>query len=100
MLHLQSRLDDFELFKPGRMLIKDGEVEKISRKSVQTRYLILLSDCLLYTSYIGLGTSLKVTYTIPIRDLQVRAVPPSPDQLSPTEFEITSSVTAFTIRAK
>ena len=81
------------------MLIKDGEVEKISRKLVQTRYLILLSDCLLYTSYIGLGTSLKVGYTIPLGDLQVRAVPPSPDRPSPTEFEITSSVTTFTIRA-
>ena len=97
MLHLQSRLEDFELIKPGRNLLKEGEFEKLSRTgSVQTRYLILLSDSLLYTYYIGIGTSLKVGYTIPIGDLQVKALPAD----RPTEFEVTSSVTSFTIRAK
>ena len=28
--------------------MKEGELEKMSRKGVNTRYFVLLSDCLLY----------------------------------------------------
>jgi hypothetical protein len=65
MLRLQSRLGDWELIRPGRELVKEGELHKISRKGAGgTRYFVLLSDCLLYTSYQGAwagdSTSLKV----------------------------------------
>ena len=43
MLQLQSRLGDyFELIRPGRDLIKEGELQKVSRKGVGPRYFILL----------------------------------------------------------
>jgi hypothetical protein len=51
MLKLQSRLGDWEFIRPGRELLKEGELQKISRKGVGPRYFVLLSDCLLYTSY-------------------------------------------------
>ena len=38
MLRLQSRLGDWELIKPGRELIKEGELHKISRKGFGSRY--------------------------------------------------------------
>ena len=64
MLKLQSRLGDWEFIRPGRELVKEGELAKISRKGVTSRYLALLSDCLLYCSYQGSwagdNTSLKV----------------------------------------
>jgi hypothetical protein len=64
MLRLQSRLGDWELIRPGRELVKEGELHKISRKGAGTRYFILLSDCLLYCSYQGAwagdNTNLKV----------------------------------------
>ena len=64
MLRLQSRLGDWELIRPGRELVKEGELHKISRKGAGTRYFVLLSDCLLYTSYTGAwagdSTNLKV----------------------------------------
>ena len=64
MLKLQSRLGDWEFIRPGRELVKEGELAKISRKGVASRYLALLSDCLLYCSYHGSwagdNTSLKV----------------------------------------
>ena len=78
MLQLQSRLGDyFELIRPGRDLIKEGELQKVSRKGVGPRYFILLSDCLLYTSYSGSWsgsdtTSLRVSYQIPLSTLSVR----------------------------
>jgi len=64
MLRLQSRLGDWELIRPGRELVKEGELHKISRKGAGTRYFVLLSDCLLYTTYTGAwagdSTNLKV----------------------------------------
>merc|ERR1712168_1591828 len=53
MLKLQSRLGDWEFIRPGRDLVKEGELQKISRKGVTSRYFALLSDCLLYCSYQG-----------------------------------------------
>ena len=82
MLQLQSRLGDyFELIRPGRDLIKEGELQKVSRKGAGPRYFILLSDCLLYTTYSGSWsgsntTSLRVSYQIPLSTLSVQ-LPPS-----------------------
>ncbi|KNC99883.1 uncharacterized protein SPPG_05256 [Spizellomyces punctatus DAOM BR117] len=39
-----------DLVTPGRRLIRRGKVQKICRRRHQTRYLILLSDFLIYTS--------------------------------------------------
>ena len=96
LLHLQSKLGNFALIKPGRELIKEGELQKISRKEVVPRYFILLSDCLLYTSYHS-STSLKVSYVIMLNQLRL-SVPTSEEYQ--TEFSITSNVRSVTIRAK
>jgi len=97
---LQSRLGDFELIKPGRELVKEGELQKISRKEVVPRYFILLSDCLLYTTYHGTwvdgSTSLKVSYVIMLNQLRI-SVPQS--EAFQTEFSITSNVRSVTVRA-
>merc|ERR1719410_3208111 len=100
MLKLQSRLGDWEFIRPGRDLVKEGELQKISRKGVTSRYFALLSDCLLYCSYQGSwagdSTSLKVGYTIPLNQLQVQ-VPTAEDFQN--EFSITSNVRSCTLRA-
>merc|ERR1719410_3210274 len=101
MLKLQSRLGDWEFIRPGRDLVKEGELQKISRKGVTSRYFALLSDCLLYCSYQGSwagdSTSLKVGYTIPLNQLQVQ-VPTAEDYQN--EFSITSNVRSCTLRAR
>merc|ERR1719410_1770712 len=101
MLKLQSRLGDWEFIRPGRDLVKEGELQKISRKGVTSRYFALLSDCLLYCSYQGSwagdSTSLKVGYTIPLNQLQVQ-VPTAEDFQN--EFSITSNVRSCTLRAR
>ena len=104
MLKLQTRLGDLELIRPGRDLVKEGELQKISRKGVGPRYFVLLSDCLLYCTYSGStwsgeatpDTPLRVTYRIPLTTLQVR-VPPSFDDAH-SEFYITSPVRSCTLR--
>ena len=101
MLNLQSRLGDWEVIQPGRELLREGELVKISRKREDIRYLILLTDCLLYTSYTGnlslSSASLRVSYTIPLSDLQV-TIPHNQEQQ--TRFSITSSVRSCTLRAR
>merc|ERR1719410_1778743 len=101
MLKLQSRLGDWEFIRPGRDLVKEGELQKISRKGVTSRYFALLSDCLLYCSYQGSwagdSTSLKVGYTIPLNQLHVH-VPTAEDFQN--EFSITSNVRSCTLKAR
>lgn len=109
MLQLQSRLGDyFELIKPGRDLIKEGELQKISRKGISPRYFILLSDYLLYTTYSGSWsgsdtTSLRVSYQIPLSTLTVKLPPTShlntADGEMATELHLTSPIRSFGVRA-
>jgi len=42
LLQLQSQLGNYEIIKPGRMFLKDGELFKLSRKGMQPRYFILV----------------------------------------------------------
>ncbi len=107
MLKLQSRLGDTELIRPGRELVKEGELQKISRKGEGPRYFVLLSDCLLYCTYSGWShdgsdpattSALRVTYRIPLTALQVRA-PPSAEGHYALEFNVTSPVRSCTLRA-
>ena len=102
ILHLQSRIDNFELFKAGQELIKEGELVKMSRNKEDERYFILLSDCLLFCHYYGAlaydsDRFLTVKYNIPIQQIRVSVVNA---ETFPTEFSITSKVRGFTVRAK
>ena len=103
LLHLQSRLGDFELIRPGRELVREGELMKISRKEVVPRYFILMSDCLLYCSHYGAGawvddnSGLRVSYVIMLNHLKV-TVPTA--ETFQTEFSITSNVRSVTVRTR
>ena len=101
MLNLQSRLGDWEVISPGRELVKEGELIKISRKREDLRYFILLTDCLLYATYTGnlslSSASLRVSYTIPLNHLQIQL---PLDENSQNEFSITSSVRSCTLRRR
>ena len=109
MLSLQSRLGDYQIILPGRDLIKEGELLKISRKGTNARYFVLLSDCLLYcTSYSTslVGASLRVSYNIPLDHLKI-SLPSSPhdndvieENDDVLEFSITSNVRSCTLRAR
>ena len=98
MLRLQSRLGKQDLVRPGRDLVKEGQLEKISRKEIVSRYFVLLSDCLLYCYFSGSLGGLRCGYQIPIEALTVKG----PGQNDPyqTEFSITSNITSFSARAK
>ncbi|RZF42354.1 hypothetical protein LSTR_LSTR004162 [Laodelphax striatellus] len=97
LLQIQEQLGNYELIKPSRRFIKEGELCKLSRKESQLRYFILLNDCLLYTTFYGSMTGFRVKYELPLSGMKV-TVPQSDD--CRTEFSIISSTRSFTLRAK
>ncbi|XP_069694578.1 uncharacterized protein [Periplaneta americana] len=99
LLQLQSQLGNYEIIKPGRMFLKDGELFKLSRKGMQPRYFILLNDCLLYTSYYGSvqSSGLKVNYELPLSSMKVN-IPQAEDYHN--EFSIISVKRSFTLSAQ
>ena len=63
MFQLQSRLGESDLIKPNRILIKEGDILKISRNTVNSRYLVLFNDCILYAKKNATG-DLRVSQNI------------------------------------
>ncbi|RWS16383.1 uncharacterized protein B4U79_07471 [Dinothrombium tinctorium] len=56
LLRIQSSLiGSHEIVKPGRIILKDGELKKLSRKEMQPRLFILCNDCLFYLTTIQQG---------------------------------------------
>ena len=74
---LQDRLGETDLVQADRELIKEGEVQKISRNAVDLRYLILCNDCLIYAKYSSASLvnadydGLRSKYRIPLNSLSV-----------------------------
>ncbi|CAG2053700.1 unnamed protein product [Timema podura] len=102
LLQLQSQLgeSDFEVIKPGRMVIREGELFKLSRKVMQPRYFILLNDCLLYTSYYGgsmPSSGLKLNYVLSLTGMKV-FIPKAEDYQN--EFSIISTTRSFMLSAR
>ncbi|XP_050529267.1 FYVE, RhoGEF and PH domain-containing protein 6-like isoform X2 [Daktulosphaira vitifoliae] len=97
LLQIQSQLGNYVIIKPGRELIKDGELYKLSRKDMQLRYFILLNDCFLYTSYYGTVSGLKINYELPLSGMKV-FIPLTDDHYN--EFNIITITRSFTLRAR
>lgn len=99
LLQLQAQLNNYEIIKPGRIFLKEGELLKLSRKDSQPRYFILLNDCLLYTSYYGSGlaSGLKVNSELPLGGMKVTT--PQAEEFH-NEFSIISSTRSFTLMAR
>ncbi|KAK7079185.1 FYVE, RhoGEF and PH domain-containing protein 5 [Halocaridina rubra] len=88
----------YELIRPGRDLLKEGELLKLCRRVMQPRYYILLSDVLLYTSYIssGPGGALKLNYELPLEGMRVET--PKAEDFK-NEFSVISTSRSFTLQA-
>jgi len=99
LLQLQSRVSNCEIVKPGRIIIKEGELNKVSRKMLQPRYFILFNDSLIYTSYVGspsVSSGLKLHHELPLLRMEVR-LPAAAN--SDTDFNVISTARSFTLAA-
>ncbi|KAA0187848.1 hypothetical protein HAZT_HAZT008847 [Hyalella azteca] len=87
-----------ELIKPGRQVLKQGELMKLSRRGMQPRYFVLLSDVLLYTSYSSSGNAmLRLNTELPLEGMKVSK--PIADDFK-AELTIRATQRSFTLQAR
>lgn len=96
--HEGSRGPRYELLRPGRYLLKEGELLKLCRREMQPRYFILLSDVLLYTSFASSspGGALRLNYELPLEGMRVET--PRAEDFK-NEFSVISTSRSFTLQA-
>ncbi|KAK3595627.1 hypothetical protein CHS0354_009591 [Potamilus streckersoni] len=95
LLEIQrSLIGQFEVIKPGRDFLKDGELKKLSRKEMQPRKFFLFSDVLLYTTPVPTGY--RLNNVLPLIGMKVTV--PNQDEFK-TEFSIISVQRSFTVVA-
>ncbi|KAK3770959.1 hypothetical protein RRG08_029050 [Elysia crispata] len=95
LLEIQrSLVGSFEVIQPGRVLIMQGELEKVSRKEMQPRMFFLFSDVLLYTTPVTTGN--KINNILPLIGMKVIS-PKLEDHEN--EFNIISVQRSFTLCA-
>nr|XP_047122541.1 uncharacterized protein LOC101234523 isoform X2 [Hydra vulgaris] len=96
VLRIQSMIVNHkDLIKPGRFLVKEGSLQKMSRKELQQRIFILFTDTLLYCSSVG-QTQLKLIHDLPLTEMVVQ-YPEFEDMTS--EFSIVSKKRSFYLKA-
>lgn len=52
LLSIQSQLGDYEIIRPGRYFVKEGELYKLCRKDMKLRFFILVSLVYEVTHYL------------------------------------------------
>lgn len=107
LLAIQSRLGETDLVQANRELVKEGVLQKISRHGVDSRYLILCNDCLLYAKFSSTAAiaaaadaataPLNLRYKIPLTTLSVAVA--GNDGEFPLDFNIVSTVRSCALRA-
>ena len=99
MIEIEKTLVGFSesLLSPGRRFIRRGKVTKISRRSHQTRELILFSDILIYASYGLLEDQFLFPRKLNLEDCQIRDVPDS--ETVTNIFEIVNPEKSFAVYA-
>ncbi|XP_076448125.1 uncharacterized protein LOC143284890 [Babylonia areolata] len=93
LLEIQrSLIGQFEVIQPGRVLIRQGELMKMSRKEMQPRMFFLFSDVLLYTT--PTATGYRLNNILPLQGMKV--LPPKLEEFN-NEFNIITTQRSFTV---
>ncbi|KAJ8301827.1 hypothetical protein KUTeg_020814 [Tegillarca granosa] len=96
LLEIQRSLDgNFEVIKPGRILMKQGELMKLSRKEMQPRFFFLFNDVLLYTTPMATG-GYRLNNALTLAGM--KATKANLDEFK-NEFNIISVQRSFTVEA-
>lgn len=104
LIQVQSRLvGNHQLVQPGRVFLKEGIVNKLSRKTLQPRMIFLFNDMLLYTSPVQSG-QFKVKHVLSLAGMKVRKPPQEAFQnelvIESVERSFTCSTSSATERDK
>ncbi|BFZ08455.1 hypothetical protein BsWGS_11493 [Bradybaena similaris] len=90
----KSLIGQFEVIQPGRVLVKQGELLKLSRKEMQPRMFFLFNDVLLYTT--PATTGYRINNILPLTGMKINS-PKLEDYKF--EFNIISVQRSFTLTA-
>ncbi|CAG5115277.1 unnamed protein product, partial [Candidula unifasciata] len=90
----KSLIGQFEVIQPGRVLVKQGELLKLSRKEMQPRMFFLFNDVLLYTTPATSGY--RINNILPLTAMKINS-PKLEDYRF--EFNIISVQRSFTLTA-
>ena len=98
LLRIQNSLigQRTEIIKPGRYIIKEGELLKVSRREKQPRLFILCNDCLIYLTSIQ-HDLFRLNHEIPLTGMRVHI---SAHQEFQEEFCVISEKRSIIIAAK
>ncbi|XP_013773396.1 FYVE, RhoGEF and PH domain-containing protein 6-like [Limulus polyphemus] len=97
LLSIQNSIfGNFEIVKPGRIFIKEGELLKLSRKEMQPRWFILFNDCLVSTTPIQRYLYV-IHHKLPLTGMKV-SIPEQPGYQN--EFSIITVQRSYTIVAR
>ena len=109
LLALQAKIvaKQRDIIQPGRFFIKEGELVKVSRKSSQPRWFVLLNDALLYLGQIQSSDILYLKYELALNQ-NCQVLTPNERVSSQnligrqfeTEFSICTPARSFTLIAK
>ncbi|XP_022698892.1 uncharacterized protein LOC111266039 isoform X3 [Varroa jacobsoni] len=98
MVRLQNSLitPRFNVFTPGRMLIKQGILEKHNRKTSQQKQVVLFTDCLVYMTQVqSTLNTFRLNRELPLAGLTVKR-----DEAFPKEFQVLSASKSFILIAQ
>eukprot|EP01125_Pyxidicula_operculata_P004525 TRINITY_DN170_c0_g2_i2.p1 TRINITY_DN170_c0_g2~~TRINITY_DN170_c0_g2_i2.p1 ORF type:complete len:419 (-),score=85.91 TRINITY_DN170_c0_g2_i2:115-1371(-) len=90
----------FELIKPGRYFVRDGELTKVCRKERKKRHYFLFSDIFLYAFPQQSNSKFKIRWLVDILSLSVRDVPDSTTKKLTNAFEVLSGSKSFIVIAE
>lgn len=97
LLSIQNTIfGNFEIVKPGRVFLKEGELMKLSRKEMQPRWFILFNDYLLCTTPVQKNL-LIVHHELPLTGMKV-SIPQQQEYQN--EFSIISVQRSYTVAAR
>ncbi|XP_076313551.1 uncharacterized protein LOC143226451 isoform X1 [Tachypleus tridentatus] len=97
LLSIQNSIfGNFEIVKPGRVFLKEGELLKLSRKEMQPRWFILFNDCLVSTTPIQRYLYV-IHHKLPLTGMKV-SIPEQPGYQN--EFSIITVQRSYTIVAR
>lgn len=95
LLQVQNNLiGSYEIIRPGRIFLKEGELHKLSRKVMQPRWFILFNDSLLHTD--AVQGSFRLHHELPLAGMKVTL--PTNEEYQ-NEFSIISVTRSFILSA-
>jgi len=103
MLKIAKKFIDYkewEIVKPGRKYVRDGELSKVCRRVRKVRHFFLFSDVLIYSFPTEKNGKFKISRLFNLRLLSVKGIPDDGQRNLLNAFQITTESKSFVVIAQ